>query len=313
MFAKHRRIKQLGILGMNCRNADYIHKFNPRKNFPLVDNKLKTKELAILNNIAVPKLYCTIQIEAQLKQLKPALQDCQDFVVKPAHGSGGDGIIVITGRRKDYYQKSNGSFMTQDELEHHISNILSGMYSLGGHRDLALIEARVKFDPIFESVSYQGVPDIRMIVFLGYPTMGMVRLPTRASTGKANLHQGAIGVGIDLATGITKQGVWHNHLTDTHPDTGNEISDIQIPDWRNLMDISARCYEITGLGYLGVDIVLDRNAGPLMLELNARPGLSIQLANRCGLLPRLRKVEMESELCATPHQRIEFSIRHFGG
>jgi hypothetical protein len=29
----------------------------------------------------------------------------------------------------------------------------------------------------------------------------------------------------------------------------------------------------------------------MMLEMNARPGLSIQLANRIGLLPRLRHVE----------------------
>lgn len=306
-------MKELGILGMNRRNSEFIQKYNPRKHFPLVDNKLKTKELALAHNIAVPTLYQTIQIEAQLKHLKTTLQDCSDFVVKPAHGSGGDGIIVITGKRNGLYQKSNGYFITQDELEHHISNILTGMYSLGSHRDTAFIEARVKFNPIFESVSYRGVPDIRMIVFLGYPVMGMVRLPTRASNGKANLHQGAVGVGIDMGTGITKQGVCHNEITTLHPDTGNEIMDIQIPDWLTLLDISARCYEITGLGYLGVDIVLDRDLGPLMLELNARPGLNIQLANQTGLLPRLKTVEKQANTYSTPQQRIVFSMQNFVG
>jgi predicted ATP-grasp superfamily ATP-dependent carboligase len=46
---------------------------------------------------------------------------------------------------------------------------------------------------------------------------------------------------------------------------------------------------VTGLGYLGVDIVLDRDKGPMLLELNARPGISIQNANRFGLRDRLRQ------------------------
>ena len=38
------------------------------------------------------------------------------------------------------------------------------------------------------------------------------------------------------------------------------------------------------LGYVGVDIVLDANYGPMVLEANARPGLNIQIANNQGLL-----------------------------
>ena len=69
--------------------------------------------------------------------------------------------------------------------------------------DYAIIEKRVVVDPVFEEVSYEGIPDIRIISLLGYPAMAMVRLPTRLSGGKANLHQGAIGVGVNLATGKT--------------------------------------------------------------------------------------------------------------
>jgi predicted ATP-grasp superfamily ATP-dependent carboligase len=46
-----------------------------------------------------------------------------------------------------------------------------------------------------------------------------------------------------------------------------------------------------GLGYLGVDIVLDPRRGPLLLEANARPGLAIQHANAAGLVPRLQEIE----------------------
>lgn len=38
-----------------------------------------------------------------------------------------------------------------------------------------------------------------------------------------------------------------------------------------------------GGGYFGIDIVVDASLGPSILELNARPGLSIQLATGRGL------------------------------
>ncbi|MBS1213554.1 MAG: alpha-L-glutamate ligase, partial [Proteobacteria bacterium] len=178
-----------------------------------------------------------------------------------------------------------------DEMGHHISNILNGMYSLGGLPDCALIEYRVKFDPLFEDVSYQGVPDIRTVVFRGVPVLSMIRLPTRLSDGKANLHQGAVGVGIDLAEGRTFAGVWHESMIEHHPDTGSAVTGLQIPHWDGILALNARCHDLVGLGFLGVDIVLDKELGPLMLEMNARPGLSIQLANKIGLLPRLRFLE----------------------
>ena len=37
--------------------------------------------------------------------------------------------------------------------------------------------------------------------------------------------------------------------------------------------------------------MIDANHGALILELNARPGLAIQVANRMGLLPRLLAVD----------------------
>jgi alpha-L-glutamate ligase-like protein len=172
----------------------------------------------------------------------------------------------------------------------------------------------VQFDPVFERVSFKGVPDVRIIVFQGYPVMAMIRLPTRLSDGKANLHQGAIGVGIDLPTGTTKRGVWGSELIRDHPDTENTIVGLQIPRWNELLLMAARCYELSELGYIGVDFVLDRDHGPMILELNARPGLSIQMANGNGLQPRLRKVEAlaaAGQLSKDPAERVAFAIANF--
>lgn len=300
-----RRLRQLGVMGLNERNADFILPHNPRKNYPLVDNKLLTKALAIEAGIPVPPLYGVIEIMHQIEDLSGLLAPYEDFVVKPAQGAGGEGILVVTGRQGDRYRQSDGELTTEEDLGHHISNILGGMYSLAGRPDQALLEYRVKFDPIFEHISFQGVPDIRILVFRGIPVLAMIRLPTRGSSGKANLHQGAIGVGIDLASGRTFDGVWHERPIEEHPDTGGQLSGRIIPYWDEILAMTARCHDFAGLGFIGVDIVLDEIQGPMMLEVNARPGLSIQLANRLGLLPRLRHVEALKSIPTEISERVQ--------
>ena len=313
MWASYRRLHERGILSINRRNSDFVLRYNQRKLFPLVDDKLKTKRLALQAGIAVPPLYEIIESEHQIKKLDQLLQPHTDFVIKPACGAGGDGIIVIVDKVFGRYRQINGKLLTTQELSYHLSCLLSGAYSLGGHPDFAIIEHRVVVDPVFADVSYEGIPDIRIITLLGYPAMAMLRLPTRLSGGKANLHQGAIGTGVNLANGLTLGGVFHNDAIDYHPDTLNPIVDIQIPYWDKILEIAASSYELTGLGYLGVDIVLDKKQGPLMLELNARPGLNIQIANREGVLQRYRSIEARAALgIESVAARVEFSKQHFG-
>ncbi len=169
----------------------------------------------------------------------------------------------------------------------------------------------VEFDPIFERYSYEGVPDIRVIIYKGYPAMAMFRCSTRESDGKANLHQGAVGVGINMATGKSLFAVQHGDVVTHHPDTGYDFSELQIPYWEKMLTLSASCYEVTHLGYLGVDIVLDKNLGPLILELNARPGLAIQIANQTGAVKRFDEIDKQAEGVDVAH-RVAFSMNHFG-
>lgn len=309
-----RSLRRLGLIGIGQRNADYVLLHNQRKFYPRVDDKLITKKLALAAGLPVPDLYAVVREEHEIADLHQRLECREQFVVKPAHGSGGDGILVITGRRGSSYRRANGDLMARGEFAHHLSNGLSGLFSLGGQPDHLLVEYCVQFDPIFDQVSFRGVPDIRIIVFLGYPVMAMIRLPTRMSDGKANLHQGAIGVGIDLPSGLTRRGVWGTELIREHPDTEHSIVGLQIPHWQNLLKMAASCYELSGLGYVGVDFVLDRTRGPLILELNARPGLAIQMANGNGLLHRLKQVEQlqaAGSLADDPEARAQFAREHF--
>jgi hypothetical protein len=196
-------LRRAGVLGLNCRNGSYTLKYNNRRFYPLVDDKVLCKRRLQERGLAVPDLIGLVEFNRQASRLAEMLGDYTEFVIKPSHGSGGSGILVITGRRADYFLDNDGKLVMPEDLAHHLTNVIGGLYSLGGQPDVAMIETLVHFDPLFAGLTYHGVPDIRVIVFKGYPVMAMTRLPTRMSHGKANLHQGAIGVGIDLASGVT--------------------------------------------------------------------------------------------------------------
>lgn len=307
-----KRLRAAGVLGLNRRNGDYIQKWNLRRFFPLVDDKVLCKTRLQECGLAVPELIAIVSFMQQSSHLGELLGEQTEFVIKPAHGSGGDGILVIKDRKLDYFVDTDGRLVQQEDVEHHLTNVIGGLYSLGGQPDVAMVESLVHFDPAFSDLTFHGVPDIRVIVYRGFPVMAMARLPTRMSHGKANLHQGAIGVGVDIGSGITIGGVSGNDAVSAHPDTGAAIAGFQVPHWSRIVAMSARCYEAVGLGYVGVDIVLDRDLGPLILELNARPGLNIQIANRAGLQARLSAVDQLEVFDAVPEDRVEWALRTFG-
>lgn len=310
-FTRPSILRAAGIVGMNRRNVAYISPYNPRRLYPRVDDKLITKKITQAVGIPVPKLIGAVKAQHQTRQLAEFMKAHHHFVIKPSKGSGGKGILVIIGREGDCFIKPSGERCTIDDVKRHVSNILSGLFSLGGKPDVAMIEDMVHFTDDFVGFSYQGVPDIRVILFQGYPVMAMTRLSTQESDGKANLHQGAVGVGLDIATGKALRGVQHARPVSHHPDTGKRLADLHIPHWQDLLILASRCYEVTGLGYLGADIVIDKHRGPLMLELNARPGLSIQIANGQGLLPRLALIEAQAGLARDAMERVVFSMENF--
>ena len=195
LLQRYRRLKECGVIALNKRNADYILPLNKRSLFPLVDDKILTKKLALGAGLKVPELYGLLNTQYELRRLDKVLEGRESFAIKPSRGSGGNGILVIQRKFGERYYKVDGSVYSLADIKYHCSKIISGMYSLGGLPDKAIIEACVEFDPVFSPISYQGVPDIRIIVFHGVPVMSMVRLPTKESDGKANLHQGALGVG----------------------------------------------------------------------------------------------------------------------
>ncbi|MBR9727876.1 alpha-L-glutamate ligase-like protein [Shewanella intestini] len=310
-FAWPWELRRNGVMNMNQRNISYIGRYNPRKFYKRVDDKLVTKQLALANDIAVPDLIGVVNEQHQIESIPAMVENRSGFVIKPAKGSGGKGILVITKVENGCYYKPNGHEVTHSEIYRHVSNILSGLFSLGGKPDVGIVEGLIEFDPVFDGFSYEGVPDIRLIIFKGFPVMGMLRCSTAASDGKANLHQGAVGVGLDIATGKSLHAVQFDLPVLEHPDTQFELSKIQVPNWETLLHTASSAYEMCELGYLGTDMVLDKNRGPLLLELNARPGLAIQIANGKGIIPRLKHIEAMTGPSMSITERVAYAKKHF--
>lgn len=280
------------ILGMNARNFLYIRRYNKQDAKRIADDKLETKIVLVENQIATPKLLATFLDRDEIQSFDWNSLPTDGFVVKPARGYGGGGILPI--KKWNNYEGTtiSGETYTQENLKSHLLDILEGAYSLQYLPDKAFIEERLISDPIFKKLGAIGLPDIRIIVLNHVPVMAMLRLPTQESKGKANLHQGAIGIGIDMRTGITTHSVYKGKKIEFVPNTKIKIRGMKIPRWDDLLLLAAKTQSIIpGLGYAGVDIVIDQRFGPMVLEVNARPGLSIQVANNESLRTRLERVE----------------------
>ena len=285
------RLRAMGVLGINQRNSEYTSRWNRRMHYPSVDDKLETKRLLRDAGIATAPVLAVARTQSDVRAMLRELDAYASFVIKPAHGAMGNGILVVVERDGDWFLRSGGQWLDRKALSYHSASIISGAYALGGQPDVAFAEERLSVHVDLRAISTEGVPDVRVVVYRGVPVMSMIRLPTHRSRGRANLHQGAVGAGIELDSGVTNFAVCGGRAVEVHPDTQQAVLARVIPEFERVLEIAVRASDTTRLGYVGADVVVDQDHGPLVLELNARPGLAIQLANRAGLVPRLAEVD----------------------
>ncbi len=301
-----RELRQRGILGINARNL-HLSELNPRRFYAALDDKMLTKTICEERDIPVPETFLVVGRTDDLRRFSGLVEKQQEFVVKPARGAGGRGVVVVVRHNGKAFETSGGEILSSAEMQYHLLTTRSGLFSLGNRPDRAIVEQRIVPHPVFDGLAMGGTPDIRVVVYRGVPVMAMLRLPTEESAGRANLHQGAVGVGIQLETGLTFGGVHRDRAVSVHPETAASMEGMAIPRWPEVLAMAARLSEAFELLYVGVDIVLDANRGPVVLEANARPGLAIQIANRRGLWSRLEMVEEQAAEVLSPARRRELA------
>ena len=280
------------ILGMNARNHLFQSRYNRKSGKIIANSKLLTKSTLKKEKIPVPKLYRVFRKDEDVERYNfTKLPD--SFVVKPNKGLGGEGILVIDrgGVFAGEWVLTDGRTVSISDLQLHLNDILSGKYSLYDLPDFAFVEERIPVHKSFSKISFQGTPDVGILIFNRVPVMAFLRLPTQESGGKANMFQGAIACGIDIATGITVHAVKHTHSVRFFPGSRRKLVGVKVPDWDEVLDVALDTSRAVGLGYCRVDLAIHPKRGPVVLEINAQPGLKIQLSNMRPLRRRLLRVE----------------------
>lgn len=277
---------------MNARNFLYISPYNKAHAKHVADDKLETKKVLLEHGISTPKLLATFEDRQSIQDFDwNTLPEEGGFVIKPARGFGGGGILPVRKFKDGIATTVTGYELTVEQMQSHLFDVLEGGYSLQFLPDKAFLEERLIPHPMFRKMGAIGIPDIRIIVFHHIPVMAMIRFPTEQSGGKANLSLGAIGFGIDMRTGITTGAFTKKYALNTIPGTKIKTRGIRIPNWDELLLLAARTQSVSGLGYAGIDIVIGKDNVAYVLEVNARPGLAIQNVNQDSLRARLERIE----------------------
>lgn len=279
-----------GVLGMNARNLKYIRTKNTGKSVSLADNKMKTKNFLSGRWIPFAETYAVITSGQELSNFSFDSIDSEYFVIKPNHGSKGQGILICRRLKNNKFSIA-GEEWTEDEVRLFMTDILGGVYSLYGNHDNIIIEELLRPGKDFSKFCRHGLADIRMIVYNYVPITAMVRMPTELSGGKANLAQWGIGLGINIANGQVISFFQHKqNYTENFPEPWGFLQWSIVPFWDKILLYSSQIQFYTELGYLALDWVITKN-GPKLLEINARAGLEIQNVNLVPLAKRLEQVE----------------------
>ncbi|MBD3316220.1 MAG: alpha-L-glutamate ligase-like protein [Chitinivibrionales bacterium] len=275
------------VLGINARNIDYVRRYNDRKHYPIADDKLLTKEVFSSAGVPHTRLMLACRHFHELEKLPEHLKAIDELVMKPARGMAGGGVLLLRKRADNAFVTPAGREYTDGALVDHATRILYGVYSIDNTTDALVVEELIHPHPFFGDLCPRGVADIRVIVFDGEAVMAMSRLPTELSDGKANLALGAVGLGIELADGQIVHAATKRGPLTHHPDTGKALVGQTVPYWKEVIRIAEKAQQCTPLRFLGADLVIDERRGPLVIEINVRPGLEIQNVNQKGLRPML--------------------------
>ncbi len=282
-----------GVMGLNKRNISLIYPHNQPKDYQLADDKVKAKEILHHHDIACAATYAVI---TKVSDIKKKWKECEKYnamAIKPANGCGGDGIKIL---KKDAHGNwtTGGKVVSESRIFYHITSIISGLFSMSSN-DSCLIEELIVPHEFFAQIYDEGVPDFRVITLKHRPVMAMLRMPTSISDGKANLHQNGVGIGVDMNKGTLTQVYDGKRYMEHHPDNPNKVNGREIPYWDEILKLCVDTSKAFPLEYLGIDVVIDQHKGPQIMEVNVRPGLGIQLVNKCGLENAIKSIKQHEK------------------
>ena len=282
--------KNYWILWQNARNLDFIWKYNTNEAKELADSKLKTKDFLSKKWISVSESIFVIKNHKELEETDLNTFETP-FVVKPNAGYWWKWILIIDKKdSENNFITNDWQIFNYDELNQHLNDILDGFYSLSWSRDKVIFERKIEIDHSVDLLWKYWLPDIRVIVFNSVPVLAMLRVPTANSKWKANLHAWACWVWIDIWSWRLTYITQFKKLIKSIPWIW-DVRWIELPHWDEILSLAVKTQQVSNIWYIWCDIVLDDKVWPMILEVNIRPWLEVQVANRVPLLARLEKVK----------------------
>lgn len=273
------------VMGINSRNIELVLSKNDPELLFLAADKLATKAVLERSKIATPATLLVFNNMSEVNRVtfSDLASFTSGFALKPNKGSQGNGILIIRKVEDNRFYDVDGSSYTITDIRQHIAEIVSGSFAQHGHDDKAYVEPLVLQHESLTNFSEFGLADIRIIVIDGVIVSAMLRIPTTRSSGKANLHQGAVGIGLEVSNGKMITATISGKEITHHPDNNQLLIGSELLYWTAICELSINVYNAIPLGYVGIDICIDRELGPLVLEVNGRPGIEIQNVRGRGM------------------------------
>jgi len=267
---------------------DLINKHNPKDILETID-KIEEKARLLEAGVPIPDTYMILETEEDLEKYVHWLETRREgFVIKPAKGHGGAGVLVVRIAKR--FILTSGKGVEASYLERQAQRILEGFYTKKVP-DRALVEERLVLSRRLRELRTPGLLDLRVVVYRGFPIMAMTRLPTRRSGGKANIHQGAIGAGISISEGRIIAASFLRRSIKKHPTSGRALLGFRFNMWEDILEVASIAGSCMDMGFVGVDLTVAEGKGVVVLEVNKRPGLEIQNANRSGMKRRIKWID----------------------
>lgn len=190
----------------------------------------------------------------------------QALFIKPIIGSGGRNAAIAKKSGNDIIVRT---MMRSTPLHDYVLE------------EKSVVQEKISQDSRMAAVSRSSVNTLRLVTMLTKHGEAIVaKALIRFGVGEAivdNFGAGGVAIGVDCETGkLSKYGYdekRNGYLA--HPTTGIVFEDFVVPDWERLCNAAIevqsafRFYRL-----LGLDVAMDENGEPVVIEINASPDLA---------------------------------------
>ncbi len=267
----------------------------------LYNNKLVGAQLCKSLSVRQPTTYCMLEPDASFRdRLAAVFQSSgqRQLMLKPVFGRSGIGIAMVE-------QRDNGIFVRTSSAE------------------MPLAEFRLEY-PVFLQEVLRQDPRIAAIWHSSVNTMRIVTMLTasddviilggtmRFGVGKSivdNWSAGGVASGIETETGRLRKyaGDMLGNSYTQHPSSQFTFEGFEIPEWQRILDAARAIQrEIPFSRIAGLDLCLNENAQPILIEINGLPDVTGLEQLNAPLLsdPQTLKAFAEYGLLTGPQRRL---------